>query len=117
MTIVTDHKPMVGVFGNSRWGSIWSDHIKLRHQDVKFQLQWIKGSHNPADFMSRKGTPLSKLSKKRQAETGKFEKTVWFLQYASYTESISFDNIIKETKRAQVRAKDPRQFLLVYNLV
>ena len=42
------------------------------------------------------------MSRSRQAEAGEFEKTVWFLQYAPYTESTSFDNIIKETKRDPV---------------
>ena len=99
VTIVTDHKPLLGVFRNTRHGSIRSDRIKLRHQDVRFDLIWMKGSRNPADFMSRRGTPFNKLSKKLRTETTEFEKTVWFLQFAPYTEAISFNKIIKETQR------------------
>ena len=102
VTIVTDHKPLLGIFRNNRQGSIRSDRIKLRHQDVRFQLQWVKGSRNPADFMSRKGTPFTKLNKKIQEEAEEFEKTVWFIQFAPYTEAISFNKIIKETKRDPV---------------
>ena len=61
-TIITDHKPLLGVFNSTRQGSIRSDRIKLRHQDIRFQLSWMKGSRNPADFMSRRGTPLSKFN-------------------------------------------------------
>ena len=102
VTIVTDHKPLLGVFNSTRQGSIRSDRIKLRHQDIRFQLRWMKGSHNPADFMSRRGTPLSKLSKSLKAETTEFEKTVWFLQFSPYTESISLDKIISETDKDPV---------------
>ena len=102
VTIITDHKPLLGVFGNTRHGSIRSDRIKLRHQDVRFKLVWMKGSTNPADFMSRHGTPYSKLSNKRQRETTEFEKTVWFLQFSPYTEAISMEKIIKETEQDPV---------------
>ena len=98
-TIITDHKPLLGVFNSTRQGSIRSDRIKLRHQDIRYQLHWMKGSRNPADFMSRQGTPLSKLNKRLRAETAEFEKTVWFLQFAPYTEAISFDKIIATTEK------------------
>ena len=53
VTIITDHKPLLGIFGNTRKGSIRSDRIKLRHQDIRYELYWDKGSRNPADYMSR----------------------------------------------------------------
>ncbi len=99
VTIVTDHKPLLGVFGNTRNGSVRSNRIKLRHQDVRFELLWRKGSQNPADFLSRRGTPLDELPNTLRKETTEFEKTVWFLQYAPYTEAISFHKIIKETNK------------------
>ena len=52
--------------------------------------------------MSRRGTPLSKLEKNLKDETTEFEKTVWFLQFSPYTEAISMDNIIEETKKDNV---------------
>lgn len=79
VTMVMDHKPLLGVFGHTRNGSIRSDRIKLRHQDIRYKLHWRKGSQNPADFMSRRGVPFSKLPKHVQEESGEFEKTVWFL--------------------------------------
>ena len=102
VTVITDHKPLLGVFGNTRCGSIRSDRIKLRHQDIRYNLLWQKGASNPADFMSRHGTPFAKLSKKLQKETTEFEKTVWFLQFSPYTEAISIEKIIKETNKDAV---------------
>ena len=102
VTIVTDHKPLLGVFRSTRQGSIRSDRIKLRHQDIHFHLLWVKGSHNPADFLSRRGTPLSKMSKAHRAETTEFEKTVWFLHFGPYTEAVSMDRIIRETKKDKI---------------
>ena len=102
VTVVTDHKPLIGVFGNTRQGSIRSERIKLRHQDIRFKLVWIKGSKNPADFTSRHGTPLSAVPRKWRKETTEFEKTVWFLQFSPYTEAISMERIMKETEKDSV---------------
>ena len=99
VTVVTDHKPLLGVFKSTQQGSIRSDRIKLRHQDIRFNVIWVKGSVNPADFMSRRGTPFTKLPRKVQKETTELEKTVWFLQFSPYTEAISMDRIIKETQK------------------
>ena len=60
---------------------------------------WRKGFLNPADFLSRHATPISKLSKTQVKETTDFEKTVWFLQFSPYTESISMSTIIKESEK------------------
>ena len=99
--VTTDHKPLVSIFSNTRIGSIRTDRIKLRHQDIQYNVIWQPGSTNPSDFLSRHATPLSELPKSIQKESSEFEKTVWFLQYSPYTEAISMTKIIKET------AKDP----------
>ena len=102
VTKITDDKPLLGVFGNTRKGSIRSDRIKLRHQDIRYELYWEKGSRNPADYMSRHSTPLPKLPEEIQSESTDFEKTVWFLQFSPYTEAISMERIIKETEKDPV---------------
>ena len=37
-----------------------------------------------------------------QKETGEFEKTIWFLQFFPYTEAVSMDEIIEETREDTV---------------
>ena len=58
-----------------------------------------KGLLNPADFLSRHATPIGKLSKAQVKETTEFKKTVCFLQFSPYTESISMSTILKESEK------------------
>ena len=97
--VITDHKPLVSIFSNAWKGSVRTDRIKLRHQDMKYKVIWKEGKVNPADYLSRHATPFSNISRDQQKETSELEKTVWFLQYAPYTESISMSRIIDETDK------------------
>ena len=49
ITIVTDHKPLVSIFGSTRKGSIRMERIQLRHQDISYRVVWRQGKINPAD--------------------------------------------------------------------
>ena len=61
--IVTDHYPLLSVFNGKRNGSIRTERIKLRHQDIRFSLQYKKVIKNPADYLSRHDIPREALSK------------------------------------------------------
>ena len=52
MILLTDHHPLLSIFNGERNGSIRTEHIKLRHQDIRFLLQYKKGIPNPADYLS-----------------------------------------------------------------
>ena len=97
--LFTDHKPLISIFGNTRHGSVRTDRIKLRHQDILYQVVWRAGIDNPADFLSRHAVPWQKLPRSWKHETEELEKTVWFLQFAPYTEAISFKRMIAETEK------------------
>ena len=97
--VITDHKPLQRIFKNLRKGSIHTERIKLRHQDIDYEVKWEKGIDNPADYLSRHATPLSMISEEELEETSKLEKTVWFLQYSPYTEALSVERLVKETKK------------------
>lgn len=99
VTVVTDHKPLRSIFKNLRKGSIRSERIKLRHQDIDYEVKWEKGITNPADYLSRHATPLKNMPKHIEEETKELEKTVWFLQYSPYTEAISIQQLIEMTER------------------
>ena len=60
-TIITDHKPLESIFKNIRKGSIRTDRIKLRHQDVDYMVKWEKGEDNIADYLSRHPIPRKRL--------------------------------------------------------
>ena len=49
--IVTDHHPLLSIFNGRRSGSIRTERIKMRHQNIQYQLHYRKGSENIADFL------------------------------------------------------------------
>ena len=65
VTIVTDHKSLLGVFGNTRSGSVRSNRVKLRHQDsTTLQITFQDAEHPLTDFPShnrKKQRSLKKL--------------------------------------------------------
>ena len=81
-TIITDHKLLVEIFTNNHKGSIRRDCIKLRHQDISYNVVWRQGSSNPSEYLSHHATSLCHLPPEIHKETSEFEKTFWFLQYA-----------------------------------
>ena len=97
--IFTDHKPLVAIFNSKRKGSVRTQRIQLRHQDIPYSVQWQPGKFNPADYLSRHATPLTDAPKTWRKETHELEKTIWCLQLSPYTEAVSMDRILKETTR------------------
>ena len=110
-TVVTDHKPLISIFSNTRTGSTRTDRIKLRHQDINYKVIWKNGKDNPADYLSRHATPFSQIPHSWKLETSEFEKTVWFLQYGPYTESISMQCIIEDTDKDPTLTRLKQQIL------
>ena len=96
--VLTDHKPLVSIFKNIRKGSSRTDKIKLRHQDLQYEVVWKKGKLNKADYLSRHAVPWEDVPSVEKDETGEFEKLIWFLQYSPYVESLSVSNIVKESE-------------------
>jgi len=59
--VITDHKPLCPIFNGNRTGSIRTERIRLRHQDIRFKVTYQQGKRNQADFLSRHAKPLNKL--------------------------------------------------------
>ena len=51
--IVTDPHPLQIAFNGKRNGSIRTEHTKLKHQDIRFLLQYKKGITNPTHYLSQ----------------------------------------------------------------
>lgn len=105
ITIHTDHKPLVSIFHNSRKGSIRTDRIKLRHQDLVYKLEWTPGKANPADYLSRHACQLIDLPPSWNEEAKELQKTVWRLQSGPDTNTITMKQISKETNTDSELAK------------
>ena len=50
--IITDHSPLMNIFNGKRSGSIRTERIKLRYQDIRFCVNYQKGQYIPADYLS-----------------------------------------------------------------
>ena len=85
-------------------GSIGTERIKLRHQDLNYTVKWKKGETNIADYLSRHATPIKHVRREQKLETSELEKTIWLLQYDPYVEAVSLEKIIKATKEDKVLA-------------
>ena len=95
--VITDHKPLISIFANRRKGSIRTSCIKHRHQDIHYNVVWRKGCSNPADYLSRHAISRKDPDESVQNESSEFEKTIWYIHYGPYIESIAMHKIIKET--------------------
>ena len=103
--VITDHKPLVSIFKSTRRGSIRTDRIKLRHQDINYEVVYKAGKNNRADFMSRHATKLKNVPKEWKEEARELEKTVWFLNLSPYSEAVSLPHIVQETKKDKKLSK------------
>ena len=99
VTVVTDHKPLVSIFRNTRRGSVRTDRIKLRHQDMSYKVVYGPGSQNRADFFSRRAAKWDTLPQEWRDETQEFEKTVWYLNFSPYSEAVSIPTIVEKTQK------------------
>ena len=99
VSVVTDHKPLVSIFRNTRRGSVRTDRIKLRHQDMSYKVVYAPGSQNRADFFSRRAAKWENVPQEWKDETQEFEKTVWYLNFSPYSEAVSLPTIVARTKK------------------
>lgn len=105
INVHTDHKPLVAVFKNSRHGSVRTERIKLRHQDITFIVQHIPGEQNPADFCSRHPTPLYHLPNHIQQETNECEKLIYNLMSGGIISEMGASNIATASKTCSQLSK------------
>ena len=103
--VITDHKPLESIFKNIRTGSIRTERIKLRHQDLNYKVRWEKGETNSADYLSRHAIPLRNITKEIREETQELEKTIWLLNYSPFTEAITVERLVKATKKDPILEK------------
>lgn len=98
VTIVTDHKPLCAIFNGNRQGSIRTERIKLRHQDVQFKVTYQEGKRNPADYLSRRARPFEGLPKEEQSEVDDLNNLLYILHTTPIIDHIGLAEIAKYTK-------------------
>ena len=95
---ITDHKPLCPIFNTHRQGSIRTDRIKLRHQDINYQLIYQKGKLN----QSHHRKPLELIPETEQKRTKDLNNLLYTLHTTPFIESIGVTSIAKATKEDPV---------------
>ena len=100
--VITDHKPLVGIFNGNRKGSIRTQRVKFNHQDIPFVVEYQKGSLNSADIMSRKSTPLKCIPGSQQKEVNELNNLLYALHTTPIVDHISLAKIAQKTMEDEV---------------
>ena len=103
--VVTDHKPLVPIFNSRRKGSVRTQRIKLRHQDVPYSLEYRKGKLNQSDYLTRHAKPLNKLSKEEQKEPDELNTLLYALHSTPVMDHIGLSTIAMETASDSILKK------------
>ena len=105
INVITDHKPLCSIFNGNRKGSIRTEQIKMRHQDIQYQVDYQRGKCNQADYMSRRGKPLNTIPKEEQKETEDLNNLLYTLHTTPIMDKIGLKEIAEETKKDQILQK------------
>ena len=105
VTLVTDHKPLCSIFNGNRKGSIRTERIKMRHQDIRFHVEFQKGTLNQSDYISRRGKPLPKVPKNEQEEADDLNNLLYILHTTPIIDKIELGRIAQQTKEDPVLSK------------
>lgn len=97
--IITDHKPLRNIFNGNRKGSVRTERVKLRHQDIRFHVTYQKGKINQADYLSRHGKPIEKLTPEEQNEAEDLNNLLYMLHTTPVMDHIGLATIAKETMK------------------
>ena len=97
ITIVTDHHPLLSIFNGRKGGSIRTERIKMRHQNIRYKLIYQKGCDNVADFLSRHAKPWETLSKKIREEADDLKNLLYTLRFSPILDAIGIKDIALAT--------------------
>ena len=97
VTVVTDHQPLCSVFNGNRSGSVRTERIKLRHQDIRFTVMYRKGVENQSDYMSRHAKPMQLLPQEEQEEADDLNNLLYTLHSTPIMDNIGLASIAKHT--------------------
>ena len=100
--IITDHSPLISIFNGKRSGSIRTERIKLRHQDIRFIADYQKGQNNPADYLSRHAMNWDLLNNFEKKESGDLTNLLYTLHVTPVIDAIGIKEIAEHTTKDPV---------------
>ena len=98
ITIITDHKPLLSVFNGNRSGSIRTEKIKARNQDINYKVTYEKGKFNETDYISRHAKPFNLLTPAEKDEADEINAHLFMIHTTPITDRIGLNTIAKQTK-------------------
>ena len=105
ITVVTDHHPLLSIFNGKRAGSIRTERIKMRHQNIRFRLVYKKGSDNVADYLSRHANPWDTLPLHIQQESNDLKNLLYTLRLSPILDALGVKEIALATRSDPVLSK------------
>lgn len=97
--VVTDHKPLVSIFNGRRRGSVRTENVKFRHQDIDFTVHHCKGSKNQSDYLSRHARPYAHTTGEEQCQAEEVNNRLYMLHTTPVIDHIGLGTIAEETKK------------------
>ena len=97
IVLVTDHKPLESVFNGNRKGSIRTERIKMRHQDIRYKVVYRKGKANSCDYLSRHATPWKDVPEGEQTEAADLNNLLYMLHTTPMIDRITLAGISTAT--------------------
>ena len=88
-----------------RQGSIRTERIKLRHQDINYYVEYQQGKMNQSDYLSRHGKPFSTLPENQQMESDELYNLLYTLHTTSVIDETGIPSIEKCTTMQTVLCK------------
>ena len=96
--VITDHQPLCSIFNGKRQGSIRTERIKLRHQDIRFTVTYQRGKINQSDYLSRHAKPIEKLTREEQQEADDLNNLLYMLHTTPIIDCMGIGTIAPATK-------------------
>jgi hypothetical protein len=103
--VITDHQPLCSIFNGKRQGSIRTERVKLRHQDIRFTVAYRRGKINQSDYLSRHSKPLQKLPQSEQAEADDLNNLLYMFHTTPVLDCICYARIAQCTKEDRTLAR------------
>ncbi len=95
--VITDHKPLCSIFNGNRKGSIRTERIKLRHQDIRFVVTYQRGKVNQSDYLSRHAKPITALPQEEQTEADDLNNLLYLLHTTPAIDCLGISTIAQAT--------------------
>ena len=89
----------MNIFNGKCFVSIRAERIKLRHQDIRFCVNYQKGQHNPADYLSQHALSWNLFTKFEKKESDDLANLLYTLHVTPVIDAIGIKEIAEHTTK------------------